>query len=185
MSLANLRELVKDDRIHVVAAVVAVLVGETAHYYVNTEGDVVVSCLVHQAGTPIWANLSALVGARGQGVWVIPDPGVEVMLGFDHGDFEGEAYLLACFPSGRSPAGLAPGKVFVIGMSVEVRSSSGTAAAVATKADVQAVVDYLKKQFDSTSGHTHSGNGAPPTEATTGSSGSAPSPTGTTVLKAE
>ena len=139
MSYSSIRALLKDDRVHVAGGVVAVLDGDTSHYYVNEEGDVIVSCLMHQGGGPRRANMAALVGARGQGVWVIPDPGVEVMIGFDQGDEEGEAYLIACFPSGRSPAGLVPGKVFVIGMEIEARSANGTALQLAYKSDVEAV----------------------------------------------
>lgn len=127
MSYANLRKLLEDDRIHVAAAVVATLDGESSHYATNEEGDIIVSCLVQQGGTPVWANLGALVGAKGQGVWVIPDPGVEVMLGFDKGNFEGEAYLIACAPSGNSPSGLAPGTVYVLGLSVVIAQTPGAA----------------------------------------------------------
>lgn len=71
---------------------------------------------------------------------------------------------------------------------IEARSSAGVAVPLATKADVDAVVLYLKKQFDSLNGHAHATPSGPTTtlvEASGTSNGTCPAPTGTTVLKGE
>lgn len=186
MSLAALRKAVMDDRIHVCAAVVDLHDGETLHYFVNDEGDLVVSCRTLKNDIQVNANLGALLGTNGRGVWYIPDVGTEVMLAFDNGDFEGEAYIIGSFPSGTTPENLAPGRIFIQGMEVVVRSPNGTANKLPTLEDLQGVVTYLQKQFDTVAGHTHAGVGAPPTEGLGGvGDGSAPDPVGTTVLKAE
>jgi phage gp45-like len=65
----------------------------------------------------------------------------------------------------------------------------GGAVELATKADVQRAIDYLKKQFDPLAGHVHATPSGPTTTITeaTGpaAGGTAPSPTGTTVFKAK
>lgn len=74
---------------------------------------------------------------------------------------------------------------------VEVRAIGGAAVPLATKADVQALRDYVNNQFSTASGHTHvvvagvttttttvAVPGTPPTVA-------APNPAGTTVLKGQ
>lgn len=112
--------------VHVGAARVEAWDGETEHHEVNEEGDVVVHCKMHSGGTPVKANLGPMAGSRGAGVWLIPDAGTEVVVASDNGNFEGELYLIAMHPTGNVPAGLVPGKVLVIGTSVEVRTFDGT-----------------------------------------------------------
>lgn len=79
------------------------------------------------------------------------------------------------------------------GGEVFVRQDGGSAVALATKADLDAVVAYLNRQFDPALGHTH--KAVIPTQPTNivestivppaPGSGTAPSPAGTTTLKAE
>lgn len=71
---------------------------------------------------------------------------------------------------------------------IEIRSHGGTALSLATKADLQAVVTYLKKQFDPAAGHVHATPSGPTTAITEGSTttnGTCPAPAGTTKLKGE
>ncbi len=71
---------------------------------------------------------------------------------------------------------------------VEIRTTGGTAVPLATKADLEAVVTYLKKQFSAAAGHVHATPSGPTTAITEGSTtadGGAPAPSGTSVLKAE
>lgn len=171
--MASMRQALADDRIHAVAARVTTLDGETEHYAVNDEGDVIVSVVTAQAGVPLWCNLGALTGGGGKGVYVIPDVGVEVVVVFDNGDFEGEAYICGYTTGGAAPAGLTPGKVLVIGAAVEIRSVSGTAQELVTKADF----DAHKAAYDAHFHPTGVGpSGAPPP---------APTPVYTNILKAE
>lgn len=125
MSRANMAAWVADGKVHVAAARVEAWDGEAQHYETNEEGDIVVHCKMHDAGTPLKANLGPMAGSRGAGVWLIPDAGTEVVVASNNGDFEGELYLIGMHPSGSSPANLTPGKVLVIGTTVEVRSFDG------------------------------------------------------------
>jgi hypothetical protein len=75
---------------------------------------------------------------------------------------------------------------------IEARSRSGTAVALATKADHDALRDWVRNQFSAAGGHTHVVVGAGTTTiATVAAPGTSPAPsvpptaTGTTVLKAE
>lgn len=190
--VANLRKLLQDEREWVVAASVTVLDGQSSHFEVNDEGDVIVSCVTHLHAVPIWANLDSLAGGSdGSGVWHIPDPGTEVKIGFDHGDFEGEAYILMRGSGGKAPQGLGPGIVFVLGSNVQIRTPVGTAAKLPTLADYNALKAYVNAQFSSVGGHTHATPSGPTTTTTTVATAgtppthSAPDPTGTTVLEAE
>jgi hypothetical protein len=173
-NLANLKRLLEDDRVPAIAARIALHAGETTHYRVNEEGDLVVSVLTLNHEVPIWANLDTLAGSSGHGVWFIPDLDTEVIITFDNGDYEGEAYIAMRTSGGRAPAGLASGKVFVLRLDVQVRSPDGTASAVPTMADFEA----LRGQYNI---HTHPVAGA----AASATTMQAPDPAGTTIFKAE
>ena len=72
--------------------------------------------------------------------------------------------------------------------SVEARSATGVAVKLPTLADLQALVDYVNKQFDATLGHTHVVAGGATTgitEGAGGDAGQAPAPVGTTTFKAQ
>lgn len=190
--VAHLRALLRDEREWVVAARVEVLDGQSSHFEVNAEGDVIVSCVTLLHGVPIWANLDTLAGGSdGSGVWFVPDPGTEVKLGFDGGDFEGEAYILMRTSAGKAPQGLASGTVFILGSNVQIRTPGGTPHKLPTLADFNALKDYVNAQFSATGGHTHATPSGPTTTIVTVTAGSsspthaAPDPTGTTVLEAE
>jgi len=185
----GLRDMLRDDRVWVIGAVVALHEGESLHYAVNEDGDMQVTLLTHQHQVPITAILGGLGGA-GRGVWFIPELGTEVLVHFPDGDFQGDATVVGLMPTRSTPAGLVPGKVFVIGTEVQIRDA-GAAAAVAFKSDVQALRDYVDNQFSSVNGHVHAVvAGVTTTITTVATPGTtptvpAPNPTGTTVLKAQ
>lgn len=190
--VAHLRELLRDEREWVVAARVEVLGGQASHFEVNAEGDLIVSCITLLHGVPIWANLDTLAGGSdGSGVWFIPDPGTEVKIGFDHGDFEGEAYILMRGSAGRAPQGLTSGTVFILGNNVQIRTPGGVATKLPTLADLNALKSYVNAQLSTTGGHIHATPSGPTTTITTVASAGtppthpAPNPTGTTVLESE
>jgi hypothetical protein len=73
--------------------------------------------------------------------------------------------------------------------SVEVRLAGGAAVSLATKADVDAIKDYLRAQFDPATGHTHKAVVPAQTtqiaESPGGFGGTCPAPAGTSVLKGQ
>jgi hypothetical protein len=196
MGIANLKELLRDERLWCVAARVEIHPGEASHWSVNEEGDVIVSVITVNFEVPINANLDSLAGGSdGSGVWHIPDPGTEVMVCFDGGDFEGEAHIVSRTSGGKAPAGIGPGIVFVLGAHIELRSPGGTAKRVAYLDELDDLRKYVRDQFSAAAGHTHVVPGAAVTTTIVAAgagagAGSAPTvppsiPTGTTVAKLE
>lgn len=135
------------------AATVQIHDGETQHWEVTDEGAMSVSVVTHQHAVPIDALLKG-GGNDGKGVWFIPSVGTEVLIAFENGDFEGDAYIVGVF--GHSPAGLQPGTILVLGDNIEIRSVGGTAQPLAFKSDVEAV----DAKYD---GHIHQESTMAPT----------------------
>lgn len=191
--ISNLKKLLEDERLWTVAARVEVLDGEALHYFTNEEGDIVVSVRTLLHDVPLWANLDAMVGGAGRGIWMIPDPGVEVMVAFDHGEFEGEAYLVGRYTSGSAPAGLVPGQIVVAGIDVKVIGSTKVTviAPLIEAADAEgngapiALHQELKSLRDTLHLHTHLYNPGPGGAIATGSGPSLSAPNGTAIFKAK
>jgi hypothetical protein len=184
---AALKELLADERIWTIAARVAVHDGESLHYAVTDEGHVEISLITLRHAVPIRAILRG--GADdGNGLWSIPSVGTEVMVSFDDGEFEGDAYAVSAH--GEKPDGvpLDPDKVFLIGPTVEVRSVDGAAQSLAFQEKLNALEDKVNSLIAKYNAHTHilaivgtTGTAAvtATTETTIASS------TGTDVLKGE
>lgn len=171
MTLQATRDLLKDERIPAVAAHVAVHDGESKHWELSDEGQMLVSVVTNNHGVEIWAILRG-GGFDGHGVWSIPAVGTEVVLGFDNGEFEGDVWVVGVH--GKPPSGFDDTKTLVIDDAVEIRSVNGAAQVLATKADVDALANFVQTMTMPVSGAT-----AGPT------AGVVPTATGTQVLKAE
>lgn len=185
MSFDGLRDLLKDDRLWTVGGLVAVHPGETSHWEINPDGDVEVTVLTHNGKVPV----RAILGGMGP-AWYVPDVGTEMVVHFHDGDFEGTAVAYV-MRDGAAPSDLSGGvvvvragtKVHVVAPNVTIDDGSGGAAAVATKADVVALRNFV-------AGHDHPFAGtdsATDTFAGTtgGPNGVTPTPAGTLVLEAK
>lgn len=196
--LANLKELLRDEREWCVAARVALHDGDARHYTVNEEGDYVISVLTLQHEVPINANWSMQPG------WYsLPELNDEVMVAFDGGDFEGEAYIIGRTSSGRKvedgEAGeLAPGQTIMVSARIEGRASDKIlmqapeveAASVPGAGGPLVPFDgfalwkaWVEAQFSAVGGHSHAVVGGATT--TIVPVGTAPDVQGTEVLKGE
>jgi hypothetical protein len=118
---------------------------------------------------------------------MIPPVGAEVVLGVPDGELEGGAVIIACESTGQVPDGLGETAIVIVapagGQVLVHDGAAADAVPLATKADVQALRDYVNAQF-SGAGHTHvapSGGGT--TTVTTPVGGTPGQPAGTTVIK--
>lgn len=143
------RKAFEDGREWFVRGVVALHEGETSHYAVMAEGHIMVSVISTRHHQEIWAILRG-GDDDGAGVWHIPSIGTEVLIGFDCGDFEGDAYVVAVV--GRVGAiPVAPGVIVVVGPTqvivqspdVEIRAEGGVAASLAKVAGVLTLQEHF------------------------------------------
>lgn len=121
INTAALRDAGGDDHLSVMGGIVQRHEGEAQHWRVNEDGDLEIQCVTHAHQMPVAALLAGM-GAGGRGVFFIPDEGTEVLLCCDDGDPEG---VVTCVPRasrGGAPAGLAAGKVVIVGDHVTARA---------------------------------------------------------------
>lgn len=120
MSLGKLQHLLRDDRVVCSAAVVR-LPPDNASYYDVIAGQLLVYCVGKVTQQPFWAHCC---GTRlGRGMWEIPDVGTEVLIGFDDGESEGDAFIVGTF--GRStPSDLDDETTILVDTSVKVRGTT-------------------------------------------------------------
>lgn len=184
------RDLLRDERIWTMAARVAPHDGQTDHFEYTDEGHIMVSVRTLRHDIPLWAIYRGGDDA-GTGVWYIPSLGSEVMLNFDGGEFEGDAYIVAVI--GEAPTGLVVDKVYVLGPEVQVRSVGGTAQSLAFQEKLNALEDKVNSLITKHNSHTHilaiaaaAGAGGTGTAAITTTTETAiDSSTGTSVIKGE
>lgn len=202
MGYSSLKKFFSDDGIHTIAGTVVIPPGEDKHYFVNDENNLVVHVETHHHSVPVVANLS-----NGPGVWTVPDVGAEVILACDMGNFEGELYVIGHYgytnvQSASAPAALSPQQhnVFVTGdinlivgsgATIRLASSISSGEALALQSELHAIWRYVKNQFDSATGHTHTtttpGNPTGPLveSSVPGVTSTVPEPSGTQIVKGE
>ncbi len=139
MSLQNLKLLMKDDRVAAIHAVVRAPKSGENHYSLIA-GQLMIHVVAKTSKTPIWAHMDG-GGRLGRGVWSIPDIGTEVVVAFDDGEFEGDAFIVGTH--GRLQGVLNTGVTLLVDDSVEIRSVSGTAHALPTKADFDGIISIM------------------------------------------
>jgi hypothetical protein len=136
--LSSIRDLaLADEKIATLLAHVAVLEGETSHWHVTPEGHVAVTVKTHRHGVPVTAIMPTSYGSA-RGVWGIPDVGTEVAIGFNGGDFEDDAYVLAIYGH-ASPSLLESSRLVIVGDEVHVYDGSGATRPLAFRDEVVSV----------------------------------------------
>lgn len=175
MSMGSLKKLLRDERVWCVACVVGETKDGGKHYELSEADPGRYELMVHvyakTSHTPIWAHCND--GDRGgSGRWRIPDIGTEVMVAFGDGDGDGDAFIVG--RCGRFRGTMAEHKTYLIDQAIEARSSSGTAVALATKADLDALANWIQNHL------SIGGTGSTPIPPD-----NVPQPTGTLIFKAE
>lgn len=120
-----------------VKATVALHEGETSHWEVNADGDLQVTVVAHDYGTPITALLGAIVGGAGKGVWMVPPLDTEVLVAFPGGDYEADGVIVGVLSTGSVPGALDDGNVVIVGAPVFISDGAGGAAVEVRPADVR------------------------------------------------
>lgn len=125
---ANLKNLMKDERVAAVHAIVSKPADKSSHWDVITQPDGQKQLLVHVitkgSHTPLWCHAQG--GTRtGRGSWSIPDVKTEVIVGFDDGEFEGDGFI--CGEVGRLADSLGENQTLILDALIELRSVGGTA----------------------------------------------------------
>lgn len=176
LDLSIWRAALKDGRVWTKLGRVTQFEGEDSYYEWDSNGELLID--VELSGTQ---ERCFCRYASPFGFWVIPPAGTEVIVGVPDGDLDADPVILGCISKNGISSLATAGKIVIAvpdGTQVEIRTQSGTAQALATKADVQAVRDALD-------GHAHTYIPGPSGTATTTLNPSVPSPTGTTVLKGQ
>lgn len=195
------RELMDAGQIHAARGIV---VQEGASHFELVEGgaDVLVDVELQPSGERITARLGGLGGGPAAGIWAIPPVGAEVVILVPDGDLEAGAVIVACESTGSVPDGLGPTTIVICppagGQVLVHDGDAGEAVELATKADLDALAEYVNVQFDASAGHVHVTPSGPTTTITTGTASSpvpvtpvpplpdpAPQAVGTAVLKAK
>lgn len=166
MGSASIRKYLSGDEIHTMAGTIVVPQGESSHFFVNAEKNVVVHVQTHHHAAVVQANLS-----NGPGVWSVPDPGTEVLLGTDMGNYEGELYVVGTYGHTNVANAATPGSlssqqhnvvvtgdinlIVAPGSTIRLASSLSSGEALALQSELHAIWSYLRKQFDPAAGHSH------------------------------
>lgn len=191
LPLDTMREALADGKVYSALGVVRKFDGETAHYELDGE-DVLVDVEIMPNGERALCRLACGAGP-GLGLWFVPPEGTEVAVLVPQGDLEADPVVVGCLSSGDVPDGLTTSNWVIVvpagGQLLVHDGSAGSAQALATKADLQAHKDWIDAAIIQ---HTHSYLPGPGSAAPTATAvivaptpPTAPSPSGTSVLKAK
>jgi hypothetical protein len=122
VSLTSLRDHLRDERVWCVAARVALHDGDSSHFDTAKNGQLIISVRTLRNDVPIWAMMNG-GDVDGKGLWKIPAIGTEVMIGFDDGMFEGDAYIMGFM--GKPPTDLAEGETIIADDTVYIGQKIG------------------------------------------------------------
>ena len=151
-----------------------------SHFAID-DGDVFVEVALMPSEQQMTARLGSVAGGPGNGVWMVPPVGAEVVVAIPGGDPAAGGIISASLSNAQIPAGVAEGQLVIVAPEVLVYAvTKANAKELALKSDVQGVKD----KYD---GHIHDD----PASGVTGGPNNGltpsviPSPTGTIVLKGE
>lgn len=164
-------------------------VADTDHYEVIDEAgqkDVFVDVVLLPGGEPAGCRLAKAMGGPGWGMWWIPPAGCEVIVLVPDGTIEADPVLLCALDNDETHPDLDPGRIVIAapaGGEVYITDAAGGAAALATKADIDALAERVAT-------HVHPKGmivctGGTVTGSSAVASGDTPAAAGTSVLKAK
>lgn len=103
LDLTDLRQLLRDERVHAQLAVVTVPDDTTSHWR-KDGGDILVEVVTVPRGIELTCRLGAGAGALGMGLWRVPAVGTEVAVLVPDGEPGFQPTIVACLSSGGAPA---------------------------------------------------------------------------------
>jgi len=177
---ANLAKIFSDsdESVPAVAAIVRKPTSGENHWDV-VDGCLLIHCVTKGHQQPLWAHASGAT-RLGRGLLQIPDLGTEVLISFDMGLFEGDAFIVGLF--GRSVSdGLAENVTLLLDDKVRIKSVGGTSVPLGTLPDLQALRDVFTNWVVA----PNDGGAALKALLTTLIAGPPVWPAGTTVLEGE
>lgn len=139
---ANITKVVLDgdDRVPAVAAIVRKPISGENHWDV-VDGCLLIHCVTKGHQQPLWAHAPGAT-RLGRGLLAIPDLGTEVLISFDDGMFEGDAFVVGLF--GRSVSdGLAENVTLLLDDKVKIKSVGGTSVPLGTVPDLQTLKNAI------------------------------------------
>ncbi len=140
---ASLKKLLEDERIPAVAAIVRAPADGSDYWSLVGPSDarqLLIHVVTKGHRTPIWCHAQG-GGRRGRGCWSIPDVGTEVLVSFDNGQFEGDAFIVGEF--GRLSDSIDASTTLILDSTVEIKSVGGTAVKLPTIADMDALKNAI------------------------------------------
>jgi hypothetical protein len=181
LDLAIWKEALKDGRVWTKLGVVTKFEGESAYWEWSDDGQVLIDVELSGSQERVLCRL-----ATPAGFWVLPAEGAEVIVVVPDGDLDADPVIVGVMAKTGPIGDLTDQRSIHIivpeDTTVEIHSTPGTAAELATKADVDAIQTALDAHEHLYIPYPGGVAGSPvPTEG----GPAVPAPTGTIVLKAE
>lgn len=93
--------------------------GGDSHYSIE-DGSVWVDVVIMPTETPVTCRLATGVGSPGNGVWMVPANGTEVVVLFPGGSSEAGGIVTAILPSANLPEGIAENRIVIVADEVAI-----------------------------------------------------------------